>query len=152
MTAHDIGPNVTLDVPDGAPRTIETHSSGGPPVHRFFLEMIVIAASVHAGSGDAVDDVATASGSLISAYRDRRNYARTPSPDPSIEAATEASVLRFTWDDDEGVPMTSVAIVASDGLRTAVVHGAYPSIHDVDGATGALALEAVSRVRFVREP
>ncbi len=120
---------VTLRVEDSSRSTVEQRPEH-PDVFRFFSSSsVVVAASVHPLGGDAMDAVAEVSGDLIAAYRNRPQFERFSRLEPEINGAVDVTMLEFVWDDDSGVTMHSVAVVAADRHRVAVIHASFPHIH-----------------------
>lgn len=120
---------VTLHIEPNGAATVERRP-GTPDVYRFFTGgPAVIAASVNPSADVAADGVSTAAGKLVAAYHDKPRYSRTSRMSPDLSGATESTLLDFQWEDDHGVLMHSVAIVAADSSSVVVVHGSLPELH-----------------------
>jgi hypothetical protein len=131
---------VTIVLPEQARETIERRE-GHPEVHRFFSDgPVVVAAEVRTVEGNAVKAVEEAGGNLISSYRRRARYARASRDIPVIRGAVDATMLDFQWEDDGGVLMRSIAVIAGDGAFVVVVHAAFPEVHGDAAASTAEAI------------
>ena len=121
--------SLLLRIAAGAPSTHQV-SADGPDVWRYFPDgPAVFAVSVSAEEGDPEERVGAAAGDVVLAYRSRPSFRRDSREWPSVIGADVAALLDFVWEDEGGVLMHSLVLVASDATRTVVVHGAFPDVH-----------------------
>lgn len=127
-----VGGVEALALPEQTRSTL-SHSDGRPDVARLFPEgPAVYAVSVLPTEGPTVDAVGLAAGDLVYTYRRKEGFSRTSRPEPLIDGATDAMLLDFEWDDQGGVRMHSLALVAGRPNDVVVVHGAMPALHGDD--------------------
>jgi len=117
-----------LDIVSECPSTIESRE-GAADVHRYFLDPVVVAASVEVARGDATEIAETAAGALLSVYRTLPGYQRRSRPELPVPGASATAHLEFVWESAGGDLMHSAAVVAADGYRVAVVHATAPDLH-----------------------
>jgi hypothetical protein len=120
MTALIEG-SATLELPDGTDRTVET-AEGQPTVHRYFLDLVVVAASLTTPE----TTVASLAGEIISEYANRPGFHRSMLHDVEVAGAKTAAEFIMRWSASSGDEIFSTVRVAVGADFGVVLHATCP--------------------------